>query len=87
MSDAKEKAIEFYWLYYNQIEHHLDAGVDHDLSIVCASLAVKEIIKFCNSCSLLNNGKESDKIWGFWNEVLSELKIMRKPPSKGILNE
>lgn len=76
--DAKEKATELYWLYYNQIEHHLNAGIDHNLSVVCASLAVKEIIHFCNSCPLLNNGKETHEIWGFWNEVLSELKIMRK---------
>ena len=61
----KEEADRLYWLYYDQIEQHLLTGIDHQISILCAVIAVQEII---NTIPYQLN---------HWQEVLTILKAMK----------
>ena len=39
----------------------------------CAIIAVNEIINFLNRSPSFNKGKETDEIWGYWQQVKEEL--------------
>lgn len=67
---AKEKAKELVERY----ERHLVCPTIYGSPKGCALIAVDEIISFCNYCPVLNKGKDTDVIWGFWQEVKQEIE-------------